>query len=69
MKRILSRLRSLLRRRRRSIATGPVPVMLGQALPLPLAMRVLAETKAEALRARSNNYWRSVRRLLDCVKN
>lgn len=43
--------------------------MLGQSIPLPLAMRVLAETKADALRARSNNYRRSVRRLLDCVKN
>lgn len=56
-------------RRRRRIATGPVPAMLGQSIPLPLALKVLAETKADAMRARRNNYRRSVRRILDAAKN
>lgn len=56
-------------RRRRRIAAGPVPAMIGQSMPVPLALRVLAETKADALRARRNNYRRSVRRILDSAKN
>lgn len=65
MKRILS----FFRRRPRRIATGTVPATLGQSMPLPLALKVLAETKADAIRAKSANYRRSVKRLLDMAKN
>lgn len=56
--------------RRRRIFDKPMPITFGAGLEGASRLhRVLTGNKADATRARNENYRRSVRRLLDCASN
>lgn len=69
MTRLLKRILAVFRSRKRMF-NRPQPFVIGQGIKGARALHaVLICTKPDAMRARSNNYRRSVQRILDCSKN
>lgn len=65
IRKLLSRLLSP-----RPMFVKPAPVVLGSGdKGRAVLAAILASTRPDAIRARSNNYRRSIRRILDMVKN